>query len=372
MDINPALIQVSLLSGALACVMMASSCTTLRAADDDQDEYLIGVYYFAGWWREQPNKWMTEGIDWRADYPWRVPLLGEYNEQETMDREIIAASEYGVDFFQILWYPPTETGRYEYQDKLNAACEQFMRSPFNKRMRFSVEYVNHPPFVPQTDEQWDSACRHLCSYMKHERYLRVGGRPVFKIHGAHHFWNQCSQDAAKVAARVQRLREIARQEGAGEILVSSGVGAEGVATGPIVAPYDFLTVYNWIPPLPCRPQPYPYKELLDMARNCWREYALKSEHHFVPYIPAGWDPRPWKDPRPSFEFPDRNQWMDALKSAKQALDEYPRLGAPLAGGDRRKMALIYAWNEYGEGGIVAPTKGESYMKLEAIREVFGK
>jgi hypothetical protein len=35
------------------------------------------------------------------------------------------------------------------------------------------------------------------------------------------------------------------------------------------------------------------------------------------------------------------------------------------------MLLIYAWNEFGEGGIVAPTRGEGMMKLQAIRLVFG-
>jgi len=34
------------------------------------------------------------------------------------------------------------------------------------------------------------------------------------------------------------------------------------------------------------------------------------------------------------------------------------------------MLLIYAWNEFGEGGITAPTRGEKQMKLEAVREVF--
>lgn len=34
------------------------------------------------------------------------------------------------------------------------------------------------------------------------------------------------------------------------------------------------------------------------------------------------------------------------------------------------MFTIYAWNEYGEGGIVAPTQGDQAMKLEVIREVF--
>jgi len=73
---------------------------------------LTGVNYFAGWWKPLPNKWhrhdsslATEhGSDWRPDFPNRVPLLGEFNCQETMDLEMEAASDYGVDFFPILWY----------------------------------------------------------------------------------------------------------------------------------------------------------------------------------------------------------------------------------------------------------------------------
>jgi len=47
-----------------------------------------------------------------------------------------------------------------------------------------------------------------------------------------------------------------------------------------------------------------------------------------------------------------------------------KLGIPADGG-REKMLLIYAWNEFGEGGIMAPTQGEKEMKPEAVREVFG-
>ena len=32
---------------------------------------------------------------------------------------------------------------------------------------------------------------------------------------------------------------------------------------------------------------------------------------------------------------------------------------------------IYAWNEYMEGGIVAPTMGEGWTKLKGIAAVFG-
>ena len=49
-----------------------------------EKEYLVGINYFAGWWRPQPNKYIVNGRDWRADYPGRIALLGCYNDQETM------------------------------------------------------------------------------------------------------------------------------------------------------------------------------------------------------------------------------------------------------------------------------------------------
>ena len=38
---------------------------------------------------------------------------------------------------------------------------------------------------------------------------------------------------------------------------------------------------------------------------------------------------------------------------------------------RQPVFTLYAWNEFGEGGFVAPTHGGGCMKLEAVREVFG-
>ena len=71
-------------------------------------------------------------------------------------------------------------------------------------------------------------------------------------------------------------------------------------------------------------------------------------------------------------MPDRAGWLAALRRMKGALDEQPCLGIPDGRGGRRKAFTIYAWNEFGEGGIVAPTAGQGSMKLEAIREVFGR
>lgn len=334
-------------------------------------DVLVGVYYFAGWWREQPNKWTTAGRDWRSEYPHRVPVLGQYVEADTVEREIEAAASHGVDFFQILWYPQNQPDVHPHLARLNDGLRFFTTARNASKMGFTLEYVNHDPFRLTSDEDWDSACVEWLAAMRHRSYLRVGGRPVFKIHGLHHFFQQNGGDARRVTQRIERMRRLAQSVGVPNPLIGAGVMATGVPDGEAVAAFDYLTTYMDVPNLPQRAEPYPYAQLLALAEEAWRTYATQSAKPYVPYLPAGWDPRPWADPRPSFAFPTREQWKEALLKVKTALHKHDRLGYPKVGG-RQKAVLIYAWNEYGEGGIVAPTRGEGYMKLEAIRQVFGE
>ena len=68
---------------------------------------LVGSNYFSGWWQGEGNKWIDSPVhntSWLTQYPNRQPLLGQYNNQSTMDKEILSASSHGIDFFQMLWY----------------------------------------------------------------------------------------------------------------------------------------------------------------------------------------------------------------------------------------------------------------------------
>ena len=344
-------------------LVLCAGLAQIAFAATSQDHCLVGVYYFAGWWEKSPNKWETGGRDWRLDYPERIPVLGQYNNQETMDREIIAASNHGVDFFQILWYPNG--------GPLNEGLRTFLASSNASRMRFTIEFVNHPPFDLTANGDWEAACTVWCAAMQHRSYLQLDGRPVFKIHGMDYFYAQNGDDSAKVAARLDTFRRIAKEQGLSSPLISSGVMPGGVPSPDREAPFDFITTYMDMPNLPQRPEPYPYELLIKHAEAGWLRYAEHTSKPYVPYVPSGWDPRPWRDSRPSFAFPTRVEWTSALNRAKAVLDRYPKLGIPVKGG-RKKMLLIYAWNEFGEGGIVAPTRGENEMKLEAVHDVFGE
>ena len=280
-----------------------------------------------------------------------------------MDREILAASSHSVDFFQILWYPNG--------GPLNEGVRTFLASTNAGRMKFTLEYVNHPPFALGSYGDWEAACREWCGAMKHASYLRIEGRPVFKIHGLDYFYQQTGGDPGRLANRLEVLRRVARTSGLPPPLIAGGVMPEGVPSSDRAAMFDCVTTYMDVPNLPPSAKPYPYELLLKQAEDGWVRFAEHSSKPYVPYVPSGWDPRPWHDTRPSFASPSRSEWRGALTRVKAALDAQPNLGIPGKSG-RTKMLLIYAWNEFGEGGMVAPTAGEKTMKLEVVQEVFGQ
>ena len=158
--------------------LIASGAWGDTAVDtEDLTEPLVGVEYFGGWWEPTPNKWnYSADGDWRPKYPGRVPLLGAYNTQETMDKEIVAAAENGVDFFLILWYyhRPGED-KEPHSQRLNRALDQFQQSPEAHRMHFMVEFCNHPPFEVETEADWEACIAVFVRAMRHPSYLRVNG-----------------------------------------------------------------------------------------------------------------------------------------------------------------------------------------------------
>jgi len=362
------LVQAAFIMSLLACEVNVLAMMN----EGEKKDYLVGVHYFAGWWRARPNKWMTGGEEWLQYYPEREPLLGLYNEQETMDREILTAANHGVDFFQILYFPLHGISPESGEARLNDGLKTFLASPNNHLLRFMIEYVNHPPFDLPTDELWEKACYEWANTMKHPSYLRLGGRPVFKVHGVDFLIRESGRDLSKVKARVETLRRIVRESGLPNPIIAGGVSAGSIASGEAVEPFDYLTTYMEFANLPPTNVPYPYEQLIKYAEKAWIAYGTKADKMYMPYVPAGWDPRPWKDPRPPYTMPTREEWKFALRRVQAALDKYPNLGIPCGNGGRQKAFVIYAWNEFGEGGFIAPTKGEGAMKLDVIREVFGR
>jgi hypothetical protein len=346
---------------------------------------LVVVNYFAGWWTGLPNKWHGRGwndqeLDWRPDYPDRVPVLGEYNDQATMDREIAAAADYGVDAFAILWYYPKPGSRQEkYAPLLNKGLETYLASDNAGRMRFFIEYCNSPDFSASGEKEWAACVATWVDAMKHPSYLRVDGRLVFKVHGVTQFLRANNNDLDLCRQHLDTLRDAVQNAGLGEVIIGVGISGQTPPLGakwPPAELFDFTGTYMCVPEIEGRETDYPYAVLSKQARTTLRN-RVSDPLPWMPYLAAGWNPRPWTHPGAAphyhrfFEFPTRREFESELNEMKEAFVKYSSLGLPKKDGTRQKIFTIYAWNEFGEGGIVSPTKGRGTMMLESIRSVFG-
>lgn len=98
----------------------------------------------------------------------------------------------------------------------------------------------------------------------------------------------------------------------------------------------------------------------------------------VPYLPnviAGFDPRPWEEHGASFIAPTGAEFTAALTQLYTLLSDsnnrvfgFPDDSAP---NGVRPAGTVYAWNEFGEGGICAPTVGSGTALVDALSNVFG-
>jgi len=120
---------------------------------------------------------------------------------------------------------------------------------------------------------------------------------------------------------------------------------------------------------------FPYAEVLRYQAQA-RGNQSGDKVPYLPNVIAGFDPRPWEEQGPSFAEPTRAEWTAALSQARDLVaDPANRVfGIPDATSPSgvQPAISIYAWNELGEGGILTPTQGAGFMKLEVLSAVFGR
>lgn len=335
---------------------------------------LVGVNYFSGWWRDAPNKWRDvkcPSMDWREKYVNRIPLNGCFDDQETMDQDILTAEKYGIDFFQMLWYPVDSLSTQcdaPHRHHLNAGIEHFCSSPHNNRMRFIMEYCNHPPFSILDDHEWLETCKFWAQHFKHPSYLTIDGKALFKIHGFKLFQEQCGSDPAVMRSRLATLKEAARKYAQRDLIITAGIVSENISEELLhsLDLVDFYSVYMDLPQMPAQDTDYPYSELLAFSLS-FAQKCADLNIPFMPYFPVGWNPRPWYDPRPSFAIPDGDQIQDGIIKLCDLIAKNPTLGMQ-SGSTHVDAFTMYAWNEFGEGGYLAPTLVEYDGKLKGLKQ----
>ena len=337
----------------------------------------VGIYFFEGWYHDTPEaiaafaneELRTQYPDRRATY---MNALWRDDTVSAMETQINLAADHGVHFFTFDWYWYGSAAA-TLNDGINSGLKNFLLASNRNRMKFSIDVINVSPSGIPAGE-WSAATDMLVPYLSHPNYLRAGGKPLLTIFDptdANIPYTYIQSQAA--AAGLPGVSLAADNRGATDKFshVALYNSIPGYGAGETAMPYKNLAYYtDGIRPRPGETWADP---------GVWNIQAggiVPGQQTFIPTVMAGFDARPWNTPpswyfnNPTFTVDGQNwgrtpeTFGDHLQNAVDWIDANPTLATP------ERLVMIYAWNEFGEGGYLAPTLGDpSGLYLDAIQSV---
>jgi hypothetical protein len=192
--------------------------------------------------------------------------------------------------------------------------------------------------------------------------------------------NICLEGPDNVKKCIDYLQKSAREAGLPGVSIASCENVNNVRSLDalylrFLEGFTHITAYNYVSGWHYQgPEKYihPYSELAEDHKRIW-DYL--SNQKYLPYIPCvtcGWDARSWeteeKPEEHSWYYPDRTpeQVVSLVEEAGKWMDAHPDLTT------KERITLLYAWNEFGEGGYIAPTKGDNGRYLGLLGDYLKK
>lgn len=315
-----------------------------------KSEWEVGVYYFPGW---------PSASNWLPIKSWgRKPLLGYYKEgnPEVMDWQIKWCLEHGITFLIFDWYWVQGNRMLEH-----ALHDAFLKSRYGDMMKFSLLWANHNP--PQTSSLEDLLnLTRFCidKYFRLPNYLRIDDKPALFIFTPRQLTDDLGVEGVKEA--FTKMRELCQQEGLnGLFIIGCMHDSDWDLRVMKEEGYDAVSGYNypWAGAGPDDKR-VPYDDMLEGHLRIWKGIVEKGYDYIVPTTP-GWDPRPWHGTNTLVRTnPTPASFEKMLSLAKEFIEEK----------NLRKMVIIEAWNEWGEGSYIEPSREWGFAYLDAIRDVF--
>lgn len=323
---------------ALLSLIVLSGCALLSTNGKTKDVQ-IGAYYFDGWGTDKSSAFTSKLLN---QYPERKPIWGWRDDSlEIMERQIDIAAENGIDFFAFCWYWADDMGAFNEKavksKPAHISLDLFLKAKNKNKMKFCIMIANHDGARIQGEENWRRAVDYFAdNYFKDPQYFCVDSNPVLIYYLPQEPHNH-----------LVAMREEAVIKGfKGLYTMSCGYNLDG---------YDAMTWYNAFNGKK-QSEAHEYKELSKYIESAWR--IIPENIVVAPLCSAGWDKRPWEKKENSVYYINRSPRV-FRKHLYKAVDYLGSRGKP------NPIIMIYAWNEYGEGGYLAPTLGDKkgrYLK----------
>ncbi len=352
-------------------IMMLSAIFILCAVAEAKP--LVGVYYFPGWYRQGPADWKkvdSKFVDWSE---WRGavmkgaiprPLAGFYDDANPKLWNYYNRwmSSHGIDFIAFDWY------YNDGQDYLEQSLDSgYLGSNPDPDLKFCLHWCNHggswweKPLDQSADKLLTMIDMVCDRYFKHPNYLRIDGKPVFMI-----YEHNTLSGYGDVKSNLEAMRNRAKQRGVPDLYivgVYSGVDRSQIDLRK-EAGYDAFCAYTyaWMrgPKVTWDSKTYDYPDITEnVVTNVYPYLARVARADGIAYWPSsfsGWDDRPRAGLERAIVLvgntPD--QFGKMFKNSLRYVDR------------KNPVVIIEAWNEWGEGANMEPSKQYGFGYLTEI------
>jgi len=386
-----------------------AAAVSAAAMAADQDVKCVCVYY--PHWHRYPK-----GDEWFGAENWKQgewtfvqdakrrvpgqktplrPLYGFIDGKNPDDvaKEIDLASNAGIDVFLFDWY--WYGGEMTMQESLE---QGFLKAPNRMKMKFCLMWCYHDRVdsfrddprapkrmlmkLPRTAEDFLANIRYSKKFFHEPNHWMRDGKPFFSIYSAPRFVKDMG-GPEKTRALLDEARKIAVADGL-EGIYFQGMNPCSAKDAKMLsdAGFDCIGSYNLATcpaAVACEKSgtfTFDYSEMYPWHLQCWKTYSEGATVPYIPVVTAGRDvtmrcrneePFPWKTVRYPYGYiclgntPDKFQKL--LEAAKRQAENDPK---------KPGAVLIYGWNEYTEGGYIAPNNFDADGALRAVASVFGR
>jgi hypothetical protein len=280
-----------------------------------------------------------------------------------LDADVHYARAAGIDYFIFGYYIETASwGRTPAKAiALNRALEAYLHLPDRQGVKFALSFNFN---FPASDVP--AAAAVLARMMKTPDYIRTrdgAGVVYFFVPNLGPWMQGFGGEAGAAQAMAQLRQQVKAATGSDIYLVALLFGMPQAAPVAMRVGFDATSVY--VNGLGVDGRAVPYGQCAASARQFWQVASSATAGGFLPTFTLGWDFRPaWHDPaqatrphNPDWCEPatDR-EWTDQLRAAMAFALADPHNA-------RFPGVVVYAWNEFLEGGWIAPTVTEGTRRL---------
>ena len=318
----------------------------------------LGAYYFDGW--TGLTKHLTPEL--ANNFPERTPIWGWVtSKQEIMEDQIELASNAGISFFSFCWYF-TNLNEYRMNPR-NHALSLFLEAKNKDKLKFNLLVANHAPYVINPSD-WKDLCAYWVTLFKNPLYIQVNGCPLISFFNTGALVKSFGSPAA-VKLAFWELRELAKDNGLKGVAIAAVVGPENSSIQLSTdCGYDLVTGYNYHESgFSGDGKSFSIDKLINGSTHVWESFK-KYQLPLIPVVTANWDPRPWPlqyKTSPVYTGYGEQSVERATRNVKRFIEDNPKTVT------KERIALIYAWNEYGEGAWLTPSKPLKDSLLNGVR-----